>query len=156
MESTAVCCSDPAPQLCVRLIELLAFDFDRNFIAIGQIVLVAQFHITGNFHDGRWMSSGSFVVSVCTENESTPAKNATRHDAHAHRAAILVSLQPGRSRCDGVGIGPGECSVCRIELHSGLSLIVRAQVLDSLSKIADAIFDLTSKNFHLSAYFPAA
>src|SRR6266550_6867149 len=80
---------------CVRLIEWLAFDFDGNFIAIRQIVLVAQLHITGNLHHGTWMSSGPVVVSVCTQNESTPPKNSTRHDAHAHRTAILVRLQPG-------------------------------------------------------------
>jgi hypothetical protein len=40
-----------------------------------------------------------------------------------------------------------------IELHSGLSLIVRAEFLDPLSKVADATFDLTSKDFHLSANY---
>jgi len=72
--------------------ERLAFDFDGNFIAIRQIVLVAKLHIAGNLQHGRWVPSGSVVVSVCTQDESVPPKNSTWYNAHAHRTAILVRL----------------------------------------------------------------
>ena len=96
------------------------------------------------------MSSGSLVVGVGTQNESTPPKNSTPHDAHAHCTAILVRLRPDTSRCDSVGIGEADVQRTGIELHSGLSLIVRAEFFNLLSKVADASLDLTSENFHLS------
>jgi hypothetical protein len=70
------------------------------------MVFVPEFHVTGDLYHGTWMSSASVIVSVCTQNESTPPKNSTRHNAHAHRTAIFVRLQPRTSRRrDRAGIG---------------------------------------------------
>ncbi len=121
-------------------------DFDR--VAILEAVVVAEFHIGGDFDDGAWVVAAALLIGVGAEDEGGAAEDGAGHQIDGDGAAVLLGLEAQRLRGQGPGVVQLDIEGAGEEAKAGFAQVVVVQLFNPERKAAHTGDDFAAQNLH--------